>query len=293
MFNNKNSEYPKLDFTYDKKTWKRGIEPSFYSPHSMFNGDDLKNNKIIKIQKVSDLKKIKHMFENLREEEDNCIICGQGNECYLSNKNDEVEIITMKDHMYCREFETKFGKIIAENHGEFGGVLYNITDNGEEFMTFGESYEYIFEYDNKVYAITSLCHLLGCNCSLHEIKKFNDRYEDITIFTSWDLDFAGYYIEENYLYFYSNSKYDGLYRFNLNNNQLEIISKDLCSQIEVNSLIKNDQYIYIYGNYNIVEYDLKTNEIKSIYTNLNPEDISELMYVNNEKLIDLWKKIII
>lgn len=293
MFNKKISEHPKLNFTHKKKTWKRSNEPPFYTPNSKSKRDNLKNNKIIKIQKVSDLKKIKHMFENLREEGDNCIIYGQCHECYLSNENDAVEIITMEDYIYCREFETKFGKIISENHGEFGGVLYNITDNGEEFMTFGESFEYIFEYDNKVYAITSLCHLGGFDCSLHELKKFNDKYEDITIFTSWDLDFAGYYIKENFLYFYSNSEYNGLYRFNLNNNQLEIIAKDLCSQIEVNSLIKNNQYIYIYGNYNIVEYNLKTNEIKSIYTNLNYEDISELMYVNNEKLIDLWEKIII
>ena len=158
-------------------------------------------------------------------------------------------------------------------------------------MGFG-SFEYIFEYDDKVYAITTLCHM-GYDCSLHRIIEFEDKYLDLTIFNSWDLDFGGYYAEGNYLYFYSNSEYNGLYRFNLDTFELNLISKDLCRKIEVNSLLKKDNYIYIYENYNVVEYDLKINEITSIYTNLGYEEIDELLYVGDDKLIDVWDNILI
>lgn len=120
------------------------------------------------------------MFNNLREEGQDYIIYGQGHECYISNKNNQIKIITMQDHICSRKFDTLFGKMICENHGEFGGVLYNVTSNGYEFTGFG-SFEYVFEYNNKVHAITTLCHMGGHDCSLHEIKKFEDRYED-TIF---------------------------------------------------------------------------------------------------------------
>ena len=45
--------------------------------------------------------------------------------------------------------------------------------------------------------------------------------------------------------------------------------------------------------YNVVEYDLKINEITSIYTNLEYEEIDELLYVGDEKLIDVWDNILI
>ena len=66
------------------------------------------------------------------------------------------------------------------------------------------------------------------------------------------------------------------------------------SSIDVNSLIKKDNFIYIYGNYNIVEYDLTAREIVSIYTNLEYDEISELWFVDNGvKLIDIWDDLII
>lgn len=289
MFDEK---YPKLNFLNKKREWPRDEEYNiFYSPSQEFYEENLNKNKIVKRQSISDLKKINRMFDNLRINGKDYTIYGQGHECYLSKENNKLSIITMSDHIYSRKFNTKFGTIICENHGEFGGVLYTNTNDSLEVMGFG-SFEYVFEYNNNVYAITSLCHM-GFDCSLHEIKKFEDRYEDITIFNSWNLDFGGYCVEENYLYFYSNSEYNGLYKFNLDTNKLEVISKDLCRKIEVNSLLKKDDYIYIYGNYNVVEYDLKINEITSIYTNLEYEEIDELMYVGDEKLVDVWDNILI
>ena len=106
--------------------------------------------------------------------------------------------------------------------------------------------------------------------------------------------FSGYFVDKNYLYFYSNDHYNGLCRFDLDNNQLEIIHTNLCPSIDVNSLIKKDNFIYIYGNYNIVEYDLTAREIVSIYTNLEYDEISEFWFVDNGvKLIDIWDDLII
>lgn len=292
MFNKKTTKYPKLNFNNKTMTWKRNEDNKLYFFDSKFYRNNLKNNKIVNIQEISNMNKINKMFYNLREMGDRYIAYGQGHECYLTKEDNTIKIVTMQDYIYSREFNTKFGKIICENHGEFGGALYNITDNGEEFMAFNH-FEYLFEYNDKLYAITTLCHMGGYQCSLHEIKKFEDKYEDITIFNSRDLDFAGYYAEGKYLYFYSNSHYNGLYRFNLDDNKLKIISEDLCCQIEVNSLIKKGNYIYIYGNYNIVEYDLKTKKIKSIYTNLNYENINDNLYVNDDRLIDIWDKLLI
>ena len=56
---------------------------------------------------------------------------------------------------------------------------------------------------------------------------------------------SGAFCENNYLYFYSNSfDCNGLYRFNLDNNELKLIHEDLCWMISVNSLLKKDNYIY-------------------------------------------------
>ena len=83
-------------------------------------------------------------------------------------------------------------------------------------------------------------------------------------------------------------------KFNLEDNQLEIIHSNLCESINVSSLIKKDNFVYIYGDFNIVKYDLNSREIDSIYTNLDYDDISEYWFVNdNEKLIDVWDDYII
>ena len=286
-------KYPKLNFPNKIREYPCDEDYKvFYFSRKDFYEDNLNKNKIVKRQSISDLKKINRMFDNLRVNGKDYTIYGQGHECYLSEENNKLSIITMNDHIYSRKFDTKLGTIICENHGEFGGVIYKNTNDSLEVMGFG-SFEYIFEYDDKVYAITTLCHMGGYDCSLHRIVEFEDKYLDLTIFNSWDLNFGGYYAEENYLYFYSNSEYNGLYRFNLDTFELDLISKDLCRKIEVNSLLKKDDYIYIYGNYNVVEYDLKINEITSIYTNLEYEEIDELLYVGDEKLIDVWDNILI
>ena len=252
--------------------------------------EELNEDKICKIQKLSDLTRTKHVM-NLTEQNGYYSV-GVGNNCYLFIENDEIKIKTMEDHLYIKTFDTKYGFMMTENEGEWGGHLYNLTDKGLELAGYG-NYIYVFEYNDKVYAITSSSHM-GCyECSLYEIKKYDDRFEEITIFEANNLNFAGYYADENYFYFCSDSYYfKGLCRFNLDNNQFEIIEENFFGNILINSLIKKDNFVYIYGNHNIIEYDLNKGNIKT-YTNLEYDDLTEYLYVDDVKLIGIWNDLII
>lgn len=282
---------PTLHFSNEKTRFDKGKDCYLLN----FNYKNIKEksdeNNICKIQNFSDLKRINCMIENLEEriymDSDSFgINRGFGNKCYFFEENNEIKIKTIKDQEYSKIIDTRFGLMVSVDHGEFGGFLYIITEHGWEIAGFG-NYVYVFEYDGKVYAITTLNHM-GCFiCSLHEIKNYEDRIENRTIFSTYDLDFKAYYIEDNYLYFYSDSEYDGLYRFNLDNNQLEIIHKNLCNQINVNDILKKDDYMYIYGSYTVIKYSLNTKEME-IYTNLEYDEIGDCLYAYGRKLLDIW-----
>lgn len=287
---------PELNFTNKiKRFW--GEDDIEFSISDVFGFKrDIDEEIICKIQKMDDLNKIKQMFPNLRQIKDNCIYNMIGGKSYLFLENGEVKIKTIEKNIHTKKFNTKFGLIICQYRGEWGGNLSIFTNENEEYLLSScrHAFKHVFENNDKVYALSSLAHLGGYDCSLHEIRKSGDDFEIITIFESWDMYFSGYYVEDNYLYFYSNDKFNGLGRFNLKIYQLEIIHSKLCESIEVNSLIKKDNFVYIYGDFNIVKYDLNTHEIDSIYTNLDYDDISEYWFVNDdEKLIDAWDDFII
>lgn len=184
------------------------------------------------------------------------------------------------------KFETSIGTVITENHGERGGNLYIITEYGAEHAGSG-NFNQVFEYNNKIYAISSLSHLSLRISSLHEIRKYEDRFEDTTIFKNHDLTMSSAFIENNILYFYSTAEAsNGLYKYNLDNNHLEFIFKLSYHYWKVNSIIKKDDYMYLYGNYLIIKYNLETGELRR-FTNLKEEDINEL-YMNDVKLSEMW-----
>ena len=287
---------PELNFTNEiKKFYGEDDEKFLMSDIFGFN-KDVDEAIICKIQKLDDLNKVKQMFPHLHQLKDNCINNMIGGKCYLFLENGEIKIKTIKDYIYTKKFNTKFGLIICQDNGEWGGNLSIITNENEEYRFYSINYafEFVFENNDKVYVLSSLAHLGGYDCSLHEIRKSGDDFEIITIFESEDMYFSGYYVDENYLYFYSNDSFNGLCKFNLEDNQLEIIHSNLCESINVSSLIKKDNFVYIYGDFNIVKYDLNSREIDSIYTNLDYDDISEYWFINdNEKLIDFWDDYII
>ena len=291
----KDVKEPKLNFTNKVEGFYGADDDNFLRAGLFGGGRNTEGETVCKVQTVHNLKKLKAMVDNAVHKEDNCI-SPFGWRCYLFLENDEIKIKTIKNKSYDKTVNTSLGSITCQDKGEWGGSLILIAENGEEYYydSFSCSFEDILEYGGKVYAISSLAHMFGRECALHEIKKSNGKYQIITVFECDDMYFSGYYLDENYLYFYSNEHYNGLCRFNLDNNQLEIIHTDLCSTIDVNSLIKKDNFIYIHGNYNIVKYDLNTREIDSIYTNLEYDEISEFWFVNNDvKLIDVWDELII
>ena len=287
---------PELNFTNEIKKFY-GEDDEKFSMSEIFGfNKDVDEAIICKIQKLDDLNKVKQIFSHLHQLNDNCINNMIGGKCYLFLENGEIKIKTIKDYIYTKKFNTKFGLIICQDNGEWGGNLSIITNENEEYRFYSINYafEFVFENNDKVYVLSSLAHLGGYDCSLHEIRKSGDDFEIITIFESEDMYFSGYYVDENYLYFYSNDSFNGLCKFNLEDNQLEIIHSNLCESINVSSLIKKDNFVYIYGDFNIVKYDLNSREIDSIYTNLDYDDISEYWFVNdNEKLIDVWDDYII
>lgn len=287
---------PELNFTNEIKKFYCEDDEKFSMSEIFGFNKDVDEAIICKIQKLDDLNKVKQIFSHLHQLNDNCINNMIGGKCYLFLENGEIKIKTIKDYIYTKKFNTKFGLIICQDNGEWGGNLSIITNENEEyrFYSINFAFEFVFENNDKVYVLSSLAHLGGYDCSLHEIRKSGDDFEIITIFESEDMYFSGYYVDENYLYFYSNDSFNGLCKFNLEDNQLEIIHSNLCESINVSSLIKKDNFVYIYGDFNIVKYDLNTREIDSIYTNLDYDDISEYWFVNdNEKLIDVWDDYII
>lgn len=289
---------PEINFTNERRFFSRNESNELDRLYERYYEDPKDQDKIYKTQCISDLTRIRHVM-NLTEQKNGCIGYGVGNTCYLFLEDNEVKIKTMKSHRYSGIFDTKYGPMITNNHGEWGGVLFNSTDDGLEIAGKG-NYIHVFEYNDKVYEMTTLTHLISSSCSLREIKKHDDKFEEITIFDSDDLNFAGYYVDKNYIYFCSDYKgifsksddFRGLYRFNLDNNELECIKKNLFGEIKINSLIKKDNIVYIYGTYNLIEYDLSNGNIRT-YTNLEPEMLTEFFYVGDIKLIDLWGDLVI
>lgn len=238
MFGLSNVIKPSLDFTGKVEKFHRDDDEMF-SVGRLFAGNaDVEDEIICKVQTVHDLKKSRFMFKNLVQIKDNCH-SDVGGKCHLFLEDDEIKIKTIKENIYAKKFNTSLGLVTCMDNGEWGGELILVGDDEEyHFDSSSYSFEYVFEYGGKVYAISSLAHLFGRKCSLHEIRKSSENYLLVTIFESNDTYFSGYYIDENYLYFYSNEHYNGLCRFNLDDNQLEIIHTHLCSSINVNSLIK-------------------------------------------------------
>ena len=256
--------------------------------------------KISKIERMSDLKKTKRPLRYLHKMVDGVSHSGYfGGLTELFEENDEVKIRVMEERKRPNmRYDTKFGTLVCEDFGEFGGLLYTDEDDRQEVLGTG-NYMDIIEYGDKVFALTSLEHMASNECSLHEIRKNDEgNLENICIFETNDLAFSEYVVEENYIYFYSASynffkHYDtgGLYRFDLSNYELELLSEDFREGIDISSLIKKDNLVYVYGEYNIFKYDLSTGELET-FTNLNHDEIGENWYIGKERLLDVWDDII-
>lgn len=287
-----NYKVPKLDFVDKKEEFKRESEIRY----PFFNLErvqkDLRNERICKVQELSDLKRMKGMFGSIGDGKHT--IWNLGSDCYLFSDDGEVKIRKMENKSHVYEFETGFGLVVCRDSGEWGGALY--LKNDEDVLAIKSSrysFKGVHEYGGRIFVCASIFHGFVSSCSLHEIKLEDGHFVLNTIFEADDLSFAGYIFEDNYLYFYSESFYDdGLYRLNLDNNELELIHWKLCSKIKVNSLLKRDNYIYIYGGYNLIKYNLDTKTYE-VFTNLEYSEITDEMHADGRKLSELWQDLII
>lgn len=266
------SKNPQIDFLNEKKIFKRKEDVDFAIFQQELFEDQLNEIRTLKIQNIDDLIKIKHITNSFTDEFFRNVY---DNTPCLFGDDGKIKIKTFSGEMPIKKFKTKFGLMITVNRGEWRGELYNITEYGAEQAGIG-NFISVFEYDGKLYALDTLSHLSINRSKLHEIRKLEDEFEDIIIFESYDLTFGGYYIEENYLYFYSNSwDFPGLYKFNLDNYELTFLKDDSYFGIYVESLIKKDNYIYLLGCYNLIKYDLNTQKIVDVYTNLDNEEFEK------------------
>ncbi|MBR5504020.1 MAG: hypothetical protein IKV87_06230, partial [Methanobrevibacter sp.] len=262
---------PKIDFINEKKIFKRKTDINYSISKQKLLEDQLNKNKVYLIRDIDDLIKIKHITNY--HFTDKILRMGYWNKnLYLLKENDKIKIKTVFGIRSVKKFETTIGLIVTDNQDESGGQLYNITEYGAEQVGSG-NFTGIFEYKGKLYAIDTFNHLYMCRCRLHEIRKHEDFFEDIILFESYDLTFGAYYIEDNYLYFYSDScnNIGGLYKFNLDNDELTLIEEDLYGGLSVESLIKSNDYIYLLGFYNLGKYDLNTRKME-VYTTFNNEE---------------------
>ena len=206
-------EKPEIEFLNEKTIFKRRVDIDF----AIFEQELLENRlnkiKIHKIQQIDDLIKINSVTDSFTDEFFDSEYFDYTH-CLFTH-DDEIKIKTISERISIRKFETSFGLMVSSNRGEWGGQLYNITEYGAEEAGSG-NFVGIFEYKDKLYALDTLSHLSMNTCRLHEIKKHENEFEDITIFESDDLTFGGYYLEDNYLYFHSDSwDFPGLYRLKI------------------------------------------------------------------------------
>jgi|GEM_PF-1008328 len=278
---------PELNYINETKVFerKKDVEHSEFQLE-MFN-ERFEENENFEVETVSDFTELEYILYNLTDE------LGVwpmyiGNEYHLILENGEIKLKTKDEFLNIDKFETSIGTVITENYGEWGGNLYIITEYGAEQAGSG-NFNQVFEYNNNIYAISSLSHLSLRKSSLHEIRKYEDRFEDTTIFKNFDLTIPAAFLENNILYFYSTAEDShGLYKYNLDNNDLEFIFKLSYPYWKVNSIIKKENYVYLYGNYLIIKYNFETDELQR-FTQLKEEDLDEL-YLCDVKLSEIWDK---
>ena len=82
--------------------------------------DRLSENKISKVQSLSDLTKIKIIIHSITEEIGTMPL-SIGNNSYLYQDNGEIKIKTFDNFIDVNEFETKYGLMMTEDRGEWGG----------------------------------------------------------------------------------------------------------------------------------------------------------------------------
>ncbi len=288
---NRNIKKPEITILNRKEEFKEKnkVNPIFYNLESAEK--ELNDNKCIKLEKRSDLKRTNRIIGSITDGD--ITHFSVANSTYIFFEDGEITLKTFKHSINSREFKTMFGTIICQNNGEWGGCLYVKKDDGDELVlhSYGYSFDYVHEYDGRVFVCDKSLHL-GGSSSMHEIIKENDKLVLNTIFDDMDINFAGYHFEKNYLYFYSTNLVSGLYMFNLSDNTLECIKDNFDNLKSVNSLFKKGNQIYVYGEYNLIKYDLKTKAVET-FTNLEYDDICDEMHANGMKLHDLWKKIIL
>ena len=185
-----NDKIPKLDFADKKEEFKNENEiryPFFKLEHIQ---KDLKNEKISKVQNLSDLIRIKDMFERINDGKHT--LWNLGSDCYLCLDDGEIKIKTIENKSYIYVFETKLGLVVCRDAGEWGGSLYlKNNDSVLAIKSSKYSFQRVYEYDDRIFVCANIFQGLISSCSLQEIKIEDNQFILNIIFEASDLSFAG------------------------------------------------------------------------------------------------------
>jgi len=174
------------------------------------------------------------------------------------------------------KFDIDGGYFLSENHGEFGGKIDFIGNDGVNYTVLKCNPRYMFSIDNEVYLIEGLSHF-GAHGNLYKLSYIKDKWESEKIY-----DFNGYpesyIIDQKNIYIIVDTIeyiYDGNYAVSSNDYseiiKIPIFAEDIEIQhllkipslsININSMAKKGNMIYIGHTGGLVIVNLKNNEVK-------------------------------
>lgn len=197
-------------------------------------------------------------------------------------KDIDDSIFDLYECDYSQDFDTKFGKFINNNQGEFGGELK--TPSGKTIIG---NFIYMFEWNNRVFAIDSLSHMICKDFNLIEFTskdKFRNIYsshDENDLSDSKEVGVDNLYITNDKVYFVESGV-----DFSTKENIFRVLSLDKSDKIEevfstkdfytnATSILVHNGNIYLGGNKILIVVDIETKGYK-LYTFLSNEDIEDM-----------------
>lgn len=173
------------------------------------------------------------------------------------------------------KYNTQFGEMISDDMGEFGGQLYT------PFRTIYGNFCDVFDFEDKVYAVHSLAHLLSLCFGLYEISKdgnINEVYSLTDYFKGKDycedLAYCAKYIRDDHNAYILIAGFVKQLKEEFGETRYESRLIHICNGVvdtimvipewipEVTNMIVNDDYVYLGHDKMLSIIDRKTKAIE-------------------------------
>mgnify|MGYP003209557760 CR=1 FL=1 len=173
------------------------------------------------------------------------------------------------------KYDTQFGEMTSDDRGEFGGVLYT------PFGNIDGNFCDVFDFEDKVYAVHSLAHLLSLYFGLYEISKdgnINEVYSLTDYFKGKDycedLAYCAKYIRDDHNAYILIAGYVKQLKEEFGETRYESRLIHICNGVvdtimvipewipEVTNMIVTDDYVYLGHDKMLSIIDRKTKAIE-------------------------------